>query len=268
MDGNLRSDIMTLKHDAQTDFLELSGGHRLAYKRLAGRQPTIVWLSGFKSDMTGRKATHLADWAHCNGKAFVAFDYFGHGKSSGEFQDGTIARWREDTLRVIDEIAQGPLVLVGSSMGAWLAVLAAQARSERVAAMVLIAPAVDFITRLLVPALSDEAREAIESTGRWQRPSAYGDGPYPITKRLLEDGQRWSLLDGPIVFEGPVRILQGLQDPDIPWQHAIAVAQALTAKDVQIVLIKNGDHRLSRNPDLEAIAERVAEVSAMPASYV
>lgn len=238
-------------------------GARLAFRRIPGEGATVVWLGGFHSDMTGTKAQVLAEQAQASGGAYVRFDYFGHGESEGAFKDGTISRWREDALAVIDELTEGPLVLVGSSMGGWLACLAAIARPERVKAMVLIAPAPDFTEKLMGPELSDEAKAAIARDGFWVRPSEYDDGGYPITRELLEDGARWSILPGPVPIEIPVRVLQGGADPDVPWTHALELANALTSQDVVFTLIKDGDHRLSRPQDLERLVAAVAEAKGL-----
>ncbi len=208
-----------------------------------------MWLGGFHSDMAGTKAQVLADHAKATGGGYLRFDYFGHGESDGAFEDGAISRWREDALAVIDDLTEGPLVLVGSSMGGWLACLAAIARPDRVKAMVLIAPAPDFTEKLMEPELSDEARAAIARDGRWIRPSEYDDGGYAITRALLEDGARWSILAGPVPIDVPVRVLQGGADPDVPWTHALELANSLTSTDVVFTLIKDGDHRLSRPQD-------------------
>lgn len=232
-------------------------GRVLAYEAIDGRGPTLVWLSGFNSDMTGTKAQALAAWSRQSGQAFVRFDYSGHGRSSGAFEDGTISAWLEDALAVIDQVTSGPLALVGSSMGGWLSLLAARARPERVRGLLLIAPAADFTSRLMGPALPAEAKAALAETGRWAMPSAYG-APTIITQALLDDGDRHSLLPGPIPFSGPVRILQGQLDPDVPWRHALATAEAIAAADVQVTLLKDGDHRLSRPQDI-ALLERTAD---------
>jgi pimeloyl-ACP methyl ester carboxylesterase len=239
--------------------LDRTGGQRLRFRRLMGAAPTVVWLGGFNSDMTGTKAQALADWARGRGQGYVRFDYFGHGASSGAFAEGTITRWREDALAVIDELTDGPLVLVGSSMGGWIACLAALARPERIAGMVLIAPAPDFTERLMKPELSPQALAQIEETGVWMRPSEYGDA-YPITRALLEDGARWSILPGPIGITAPVRILQGGADPDVPWRHALELAQGLETEDLVFSLIKDGDHRLSRPQDLGRLLGEVEEL--------
>jgi len=234
-------------------------GYRLAYRRVEGAGPTVVWLGGFRSDMIGTKAEVLAAWAGRTGRGFVRFDYFGHGESEGRFEDGTIGRWREDALAVIDQLTEGPLVLVGSSMGGWIACLVALARPERIRAMVLIAPAADFTSALMEAGMPAEARTEMAATGVWLRPSDYGE-PYPITRALIEDGRAWSILDKPIAFDGPVRILQGQQDPDVPWRHALRLADTLSSPDVAFSLIKDGDHRLSRPQDLERLVRAVEEV--------
>lgn len=241
-------------------FLDRPDGARLAWRRVAGAGPTVVWLGGFKSDMTGTKAQALADWAAARGRAYVRFDYFGHGESSGDFADGTITRWRADALAVLDGLTEGPLVLVGSSMGGWIACLAAMVRPERVAAMVLIAPAPDFTEKLMGPEIPPEGRAALAADGVWLRPSEYGE-PYPIRATLLEDGARWSILGGePIPIEAPVRILQGGEDPDVPWRHALELAGALKGRDVVFTLVKDGDHRLSRPQDIARLIAAVDEV--------
>jgi pimeloyl-ACP methyl ester carboxylesterase len=236
------------------------GDHRLAWRRVEGAGPTVVWLSGFNSDMTGTKAQAIADWAQASGRDYLRFDYFGHGGSSGEFAKGTITRWREDALAVIDRLTEGPLVLVGSSMGGWIACLAALARPKRVAGMVLIAPAPDFTERLMRPSLPPEAQRDLEKHGVWLRPSEYG--LYPISRTLLEDGARWSILGAPIGIHVPVRILQGAADPDVPWRHALELAEAIESEDVVFTLIKDGDHRLSRPEDIERLLAAVEELVA------
>jgi pimeloyl-ACP methyl ester carboxylesterase len=240
--------------------LERPDGERLAFRGVAGEGPTVVWLGGFRSDMTGTKAEALADWAKGAGRAYVRFDYFGHGESSGDFRQGTITRWREDALAVIDELTEGPLVLVGSSMGGWIACLAAMARPERLRALVLIAPAPDFTSKLMPLAIQPEGMAAILEDGVWMQPSEYGD-PNPITRTLLEDGARWSILDASVPIEAPVRILQGGEDPDVPWRHALELAQALKSADVVFTLIKDGDHRLSRPQDIERLVAAAGEVA-------
>jgi hypothetical protein len=236
-------------------------GRRIAYEAIAGRGPTLVWLSGFNSDMMGTKAQALAAWSQQSGQAFVRFDYSGHGRSCGVFTDGTISAWLEDSLAVIDAVTAGPLVLVGSSMGGWLSLLAARARPARIKGLLLIAPAADFTSRLMGPALPPEAKAALAATGRWAMPSAYG-APTIITQALLDDGDRHTLLPGPIAFDGPVRILQGQLDPDAPWPHALATADALAGADVHVTLVKDGDHRLSRPQDIALLERTAAQLCA------
>lgn len=235
-------------------------GRRLAYRYSQPRTGlTYVWLSGFKSDMSGSKVTVLEAWAQEQGHGFLAFDYSGHGLSGGAFEDGTISAWREDALAAIEQQTNGQLVLVGSSMGGWMALLAALALADRVAAMVLIAPAPDFTQKLMWPEFSAEQQAEILEQGLTLRPSDYGD-PYPITRDLIEDGKQWALLDEPIALTLPIRILQGMQDPDVPWRHAFKLVDALQSDDVVFSLIKDGDHRLSRDQDIERLVSVCAEL--------
>jgi pimeloyl-ACP methyl ester carboxylesterase len=237
-----------------------SGGARLAWRRNPGRGPTLLWLGGFRSEMSGTKASALADWAEGAGRDFLRFDYFGHGVSDGAFDDGTITRWREDALAIIDQLTGGPVVLVGSSMGGWLACLAALARPDRIAGLLLIAPAADFTERLMKPELGREALAEIRRKGVWRRPSEYDPEGYPITRGLLEDGARWSILLGPIPIEAPARILQGGADPDVPWRHALELAMALKSEDLVFSLVRDGDHRLSRPEDLARLVAFAEEL--------
>lgn len=222
-----------------------------------GLTPGIVWLGGFKSEMTATKATALDAWAAKSGRAFLRFDYFAHGGSSGDFRRGTVSRWRADALAVLDELTEGPQILVGSSMGAWLALLAALARPERIVALLLIAPATDFTDKLLWSRLSEDVRREIVDKGEWLRPTSYGPDPYPITRELIEDGRKHLLLDSEIALRCPVRILQGMSDPDVPWQHALKLVEAL-GPDTQITLVKDGDHRLSKPHELALIEQILA----------
>jgi len=241
--------------------LDRGDGERLAWRRVAGRGPTVVWLGGFMSDMTGTKAQALSDWALANGRAFLRFDYLGHGESSGAFRSGTITRWRADSLAAIAALTEGPLVLVGSSMGGWISCLVAAEIPERLHAMVLIAPAADFTEALMKPGLPPEAHDAIARDGEWTRPSLYEPTGYPITRGLLEDGARWTILGAPVPVDVPVRILQGREDPDVPWTHALELANAIRSDDVVFTLIKDGDHRLSRDQDIARLLAAVAEVA-------
>lgn len=236
-------------------------GRRLAYRYAAPKTGlTYVWLSGFKSDMSGTKVTVLETWAQEQGHGFLAFDYSGHGLSGGAFEDGTISAWREDALAAIEGLTTGSLVLVGSSMGGWMALLSALALKTCVAGMVLIAPAPDFTQKLMWPEFTPAQQAEILEHGMTLRPSDYGD-PYPITRALIEDGKTWSLLDAPIELEMPVRILQGMQDPDVPWQHAFRLVEALNSDDLVFFLIKDGDHRLSRDEDIARLVATCGELA-------
>jgi pimeloyl-ACP methyl ester carboxylesterase len=244
-----------------TGRLSRPDGEQIAWRRIDGRGPAILWLGGFRSDMAGTKAQALAEWAYARDHAFLRFDYYGHGESSGDFvAGGCITRWREDALAVIDALTEGPVVLVGSSMGGWLSLLVSAARPGRVGAMVLIAPAPDFTEALMKPRFTPAARRALEQDGMWVERSDYDPAGYPITRLLIEDGARWSVLPGPLGFSGPVRILQGARDDSVPWTHAHELVGALAGDDVVFTLIKDGDHRLSRPQDLERLLAAVEEV--------
>lgn len=237
-------------------------GQTIAYLKTEGAAtgPELVWLSGFKSDMSGTKAMALDEWARANGRRLTRFDYFGHGRSSGDFRDGTVTRWLSDALTVIDEVTAGPLVLVGSSMGGWIATLAAVRRPERIAGMVLIAPAADFTEELMWRAMPDDVRREILERGVWHRPSLYDPDPYPITRGLIEDGRRHLILGGPVAVRCPVRVLQGMADPDVPWMHALRLVERLESADVVTTLIKGGDHRLSTPGDIARLGETLSEL--------
>jgi hypothetical protein len=240
--------------------LDRGDGVELAWRRIPGRGPGIVFLGGFRSDMTGTKAEELARFCAETGRRFLRFDYSGHGASGGEFEAGSIGRWTADAETVIGALAEGPQVLVGSSMGGWISLLLARRRPEMVAAFVGVAAAPDFTLRIEA-ALTGEARAVLEREGVWRRPSAYGD-PYPITRGLLEDGRRQLVLDRPFPLRVPVRLLQGQRDPDVPWETALRIAETVTGEDVQVVLVKDGDHRLSRAADLALLRRVVSETAA------
>lgn len=226
------------------------GGASIAYAATPGGGPAVVFLGGFRSDMTGTKALALEGWARRAGRAFLRFDYFGHGRSSGDFADGTIGRWRDDALAVLDGLTEGKLVLVGSSMGGWIALLAGLARPQRLAGMVLIAPAPDFTEALLWARLGPAERQRLLAEGRLERPSAYSGEPDILTRRLIEEGRDHLVLDKPLRLACPVHILQGTADPDVPWWHARRLFDHLETPDTVLTLVKGGDHRLSRPADL------------------
>lgn len=236
-------------------------GEHISYLKREGRAPGVIWLGGFKSEMMGTKATALDAWAGREGVSFVRFDYFGHGASTGEFRKGTITRWLDDTLAVLDRLSRDAQILVGSSMGGWLALLTALARPERIAALLLVAPAIDFTESLMWDRFDEETRQKIMETGEWLRPSIYDPEPYPITRSLVEDGRHHLLLRKQIGIRCPVRIVQGMRDPDVPWQHAMKLVEAL-GPDTHITLIKDGDHRLSKLQEIAVIERSLSALVA------
>jgi pimeloyl-ACP methyl ester carboxylesterase len=230
-----------------------------------GAAPGVVWLAGFKSDMRSTKATAIAHWAERKRRACLRFDYSGHGESGGRFEDGTIGLWLEESVAAFRAYASGRQILVGSSMGGWIALLlaralAARGEADRLAGMVLVAPAVDFTQALIWDRLPAKIRRQMQRTGGWERPSEYASAPYAITYRLIEEGRRHLLFGGPIRTHCPVHILQGMRDPDVPWQHAMTLVEHLAGDPVTLTLIKDGDHRLSRESD---IARLIAAIEAI-----
>jgi pimeloyl-ACP methyl ester carboxylesterase len=245
--------------------VESPGSSRtIAVRTREGKGPGLFWLGGFKSDMKGTKADALDRWASEHGRACVRFDYSGHGESGGDFRDGTIGQWLEESAAVYRAFAKGPQILIGSSMGGWIALLLAKRLREMpgaapLAGMVLIAPAVDFTEELMWKQFSPAIKRDIEEMGEWLRPSEYSEGPYPITRKLIEDGRKHLLLGGLIEPGCPVHILQGVQDPDVPWGHAVELVSRLARDDIVLTLIKDGDHRLSRPEDIERLIAAVSE---------
>ena len=236
-----------------SDFLESASGRRLAFRRRAGRGPTLVFLPGYASDMEGGKATALDAWAEGEGRAMLRFDYAGCGASPGSFEEQTLESWRDDALAAIDSV-EGPVLLVGSSMGGWLMLLAALARPERVAGLIGIAAAPDFTDW----GYSEAQKAAIRGDGRLVEPSPYGDDPTVTTRAFWESGERRKLLGGPIPIRCPVRLLHGTADADVPWRMSFELMDRLETGDVQVTLVKGGDHRLSRPQDI-ALLLRTAE---------
>ena len=236
----------------------------IAVRTRDGGSPGLFWLGGFKSDMKGTKAEALDRWGAEHGRAVTRFDYSGHGESSGAFVDGTIGQWLEESVAVYSQFAKGPQVVIGSSMGGWLALLMANELRTRggaapIAGMVLIAPAVDFTEELMWKTMDAEIKREIKMKGSWSRPSEYSSEPYVITRKLIEEGRKHLLLDGLIETGCPVRILQGVQDADVPWQHAVELVSRFARDDVVLTLVKDGDHRLSRPDDIERLTAAVAE---------
>ena len=224
-------------------------GIALAWARIAGRGPTVVFCPGYKSDMTGSKATELSAYCTARRQAFLRFDYSGHGISDGQFEDGTIGRWLADALALIDGLTKGPLIIVGSSMGGWIALLVALARRDRVAGLVGVAAAPDFTEDLMWEAMSFAERREVMERNVIMVPNPYG-GAYPVTRALIEDGRNHLLLRGPIALDCPVRLLHGQRDAEVPWETAMRIADRVTGDDVRTILVKDGDHRLSRPDDL------------------
>ena len=245
--------------DPPADFIEGPNG-RLAYLFREGRAPGLVWLGGFRSDMRGGKAEAVWGWAREHGRACLRFDYSGHGESGGAFEEGSISRWASDAQFMLTRLTQGPQILIGSSMGGWIAGLVAKRAPERCAGMALIAPAPDFTTELMAPQFSNAQRIALDRDGRIALPSEYSDAPTVITKALIEDGARNRILDKRIPVSGPVRILHGMADRDVPWSHGLRMADALTSDDVVVTLVKGGDHRLSDDAGLARLIGLVTEV--------
>ena len=241
--------------------LQRPDGNSVAYAKTSGAAPAVVFLGGFRSDMTGTKAMALEEWAQRTGRAFLRFDYLGHGQSSGRFEDGTIGRWLDDSLTAIDTLTAGPLVLVGSSMGGWLSLLVARVRPGRLAGLVLIAAAPDFTERMLLKGLSAEDRIALERDGRLERPSQYSPEPSVFTWKLIEEGRNHLLLDKKLALPCRVRLLHGQSDPDVPWEYSLQIAQHLEAPEVITTLIKGGDHRLSTPADIGRLIATVEELS-------
>lgn len=265
---------------AAPEFIEVGGNgapvRRVACIRAPGEAdsgPGLVWLCGFNSVMTGEKAAALAAWAQKRRIAMLRFDYSGHGASPGKLAEGTVGQWVEDAAAALRQGAKGPQVLVGTSMGGWIALLILRAVALRkplaenlppIHGAVLIAPAWDMTEELIWKQMSDEVRATIAREGVWMRPSAYGDGPYPITAGLIEEGRRHLIADTPFTPPCPVRILQGLRDPDVPWQHANRLTRMLGEGNINTLFIPEGDHRLSRPEDIEKLLHTVAEFYDRP----
>ncbi|MDX1541542.1 MAG: alpha/beta hydrolase [Geminicoccaceae bacterium] len=239
--------------EPQPAYLEVPEGHRIAYRHTPGAAPGVLFCGGYTSDMTGTKATALE--AHCRqtGRAFTRFDYMGHGQSGGRFEDGTIGLWAEDAVQVLDRVSDGPTVVIGSSMGGWVMLLLALARPGRVGALLGIAAAPDFTEDLLLPRAEAAQLEQLDRQGYWIQPSAYGDDPYVVTRALLEDGRRNLVLRAPIAIDCPVHLLHGQRDEAVPWQTSLTLAERLRSDEVTVELVKAGDHRLSRESDLERL---------------
>jgi pimeloyl-ACP methyl ester carboxylesterase len=249
-----------------TDFLnqapqwrDAPNGDRIAYRHIEGRGPTLLWLGGFLSDMTGSKIAYLSDLCRREGRAFTCFDYFAHGETGGDFALASVSRWRDNVLAIADMI-DGPLVAIGSSMGAHMLTLLLKARPDKVGAAGFIAPAPDFATKLMLPSLTPEQRQIYEATGVHMMPGY--DRPVPLSKAFFADATQHETLNAPIAFDGPVRILHGMQDAVVPWTHGVRLLETLTSADARMELIKDGDHRLSRPQDLQRLGDMATELVA------
>jgi pimeloyl-ACP methyl ester carboxylesterase len=259
--------------DTEPQFIEVGSGaeaRRIAVRYRDGNAPILVWLGGYRSDMLGTKAEAINQWAAGRQLANLRHDYSGHGESGGEFRGGTISRWLEESLAVFDRFADGrPAILIGSSMGAWIALkmaqkLHSQGRSTELQGLLLLAPAPDFTAELMMPELSDEHRRQLETQGYMEEPSEYSDEPNIFTKALFDDGEKNRVMTGPIQTGCPVHILQGMQDSDVPYTHALKLTEFLPIDNVTMTLIRDGDHRLSRDQDIQLILESLERMAAMP----
>ena len=243
------------------DFLPQEDGERIAYLDRPGEGVGVVWLGGFQSDMTGTKAQALQEWADEDNRPFVRFDYYGHGQSSGDPARGTVSRWTQDTLAILDEVTEGPQVLVGSSLGAWIALLAARERRQKVQGLVLVAPAADFTEDLMWAQFPPEVKQRLQSGGVWERQSDYWPEIHVISMDLIADGRENLVLRSPIVLDIPVRILHGMRDPDVPWERSLKLADQLTSDDVTLTFVKDGDHRLSDDLNLARLIDLVESLA-------
>ncbi len=241
----------------QPSFLELSDNHRIAYVLSEGNLPCVIFLGGFKSDMTGTKATALEANCKARGQRFIRFDYTGHGKSSGKFQEGTIGAWKRDALAIIDNLGAEQNILVGSSMGAWISLLCALERRDKLAGLVGIASAPDFTEKLIWEQLGSEQKEILRRDGVYYAPSCYGEEPYAITMKLIEEARGHLLLDNKINIDAPVRLLHGTLDEDVPWQISSTLLQLISSENASLTLIKGGNHRLSEPAQLNMMCEAV-----------
>jgi pimeloyl-ACP methyl ester carboxylesterase len=246
------------------------GERQLAALVTEGRGPALVWLGGFRSDMTSTKAAAIAEWGRAQGRKVVRFDYSGHGASSGRFEDGSIGLWLDDAIAVIEAESGPSPVLVGSSMGGWIALLAARmlrakARAAFPSALLLIAPAVDFTEVLIWARMPDAIRSTMMQEGQWLRENAYGP-PYPITRKLIEEGRQHLMLGAPFEVGCPVHVLQGLKDVDVPAEHALTLIEHLTLDSVTLTTVPDGDHRLSREEDIALLLRLIAGLADQPQS--
>ena len=237
-------------------YLTREDGIRIAYHHTPGDAPGVIFCGGFMSDMTGTKAIALEDACRAAGRSYTRFDYRGHGQSDGAFESGTIGLWRDDALAILDQVAEGPQIIVGSSMGGWIMLLVAKARPERAAGLVGIAPAPDFVLRMWED-YSDEVKATLKTDGVYYAPSEYSEEPYAITLQLIEEGRQHLVLQAPFQVDCPVRILHGMADPDVPWRQSLEIVERLQGDDIVVTFSKNGDHRLSEPDDIDRLVHTV-----------
>jgi pimeloyl-ACP methyl ester carboxylesterase len=235
-------------------------GATIAYHRLAGEAPGIVFLGGFRSEMTGTKALFLDEYCRRRGHAYVRFDYFGHGESSGELGDGTIGRWAADAVAVLDRLTEGPQILIGSSMGGWIMLLAARARPERIHALVGIAAAPDFTEDLIWARLDAAQRREFREQRVITLPSEYDPAGYTYRMSFLDEARQHLVMRQRIPLDCPVRLMHGMRDGSVPWQTSLRLAEQLRSRDVAVTLVKDGDHRLSAGPDLARLGATLDEL--------
>ena len=234
------------------EFLTIDNSSRIAYRRLEGHSPGVVFLIGHGSDMDGAKALTCEDWARRNGRAFLRFDYSGHGQSDGNFLDGTISSWTNDCLAVLDHLTEGPQILVGSSLGGWLMLNVALARPARIAGLIGIAAAPDFTAELIWDSLDKTQQTQMQDTGQIALPNPYSDDPVVYPMALVTDGKAHLHLQAPVNITAPVHLLHGMQDDEVPWQTATRLAEKLASEHVQVSLVRNAGHRFSE-PDQIAL---------------
>lgn len=241
-------------------FLHRPAAPSIAYHHTAGKTPGVIFCGGFMSDMTGTKAMALDAACRDSGRQYTRFDYSGHGQSGGAFTDGTIGQWAGDAQDILDEVTEGPQIVVGSSMGGWIMLLLARARPGRMAGLVGIAPAPDFVLRMW-DGFSEDIKEALRRDGVYKRPSEYSDEPYAITMNLIEDGRQHLVLHKPLKLDCPVRVLHGMRDPDVPWRDSLELVERLQCEDVVLTYVKSGDHRLSEPDDIVRLVATVEELA-------
>ncbi|MDI7773848.1 alpha/beta hydrolase [Asticcacaulis sp. EMRT-3] len=248
---------MTDLLNQEPQWLDAPNGDRIAYRRLKGDGPLLLWLGGFLSDMRGSKIAYLSEQCRREGRAFLCFDYYAHGETGGDFAAASVGRWRDNMLAVVDALTEGPVTAIGSSMGAHMLCLLMQARPGKVKAAGFVAPAPDFATKLMLAGLNPEDRRQYEVSGAHSLPGY--DRPVALSQAFFADAAQHEVLNASIAFDGPVRILHGMKDDVVPWQHGVRLLDSLTTPDVRLELIKDGDHRLSRTNDLELLGRMARE---------